>query len=77
MLQRTVKKVIAMYGLFEGKKQIGPSFETEREVWEAALIAALIEGHVTNIPVADENGGQILPRGYSVGRIEEICDPRL
>jgi hypothetical protein len=46
-----------MYALFQGKTQIGGAFSTEKEVWEAALI----EGLVTDVPVADEKGGQILP----------------
>ena len=41
-----------MYALFEGDKQIGYPFPTEKEVWEAALI----EGLVTDVPVADEEG---------------------
>jgi hypothetical protein len=51
-----------MYALFEGDRQIGTPFATEKEVWEAALI----EGLVTDIPVADEEGGQIIPAGYHV-----------
>jgi hypothetical protein len=31
-----------MYALFEGNKQIGNSFRTEKEVWEAALIEGLV-----------------------------------
>ena len=62
-----------MYALFEGTKQIGPPFETEKEVWEAALI----DGLVTDVPVADEEGGQILPKGYQIRRLEEVRDPRL
>ena len=56
-----------MYALFEGNKQIGNPFPTEKEVWEAALI----EGLVTDVPVADEEGGQILPKGYHVKPIDE------
>jgi len=56
-----------MYALFEGNKQIGNPFCTEKEVWEAALI----EGLVTDVPVADEEGGQILPKGYHVKPIDE------
>jgi hypothetical protein len=56
-----------MYALFEGKKQIGSPFPTEKEVWKAALI----EGLVTDVPVADEEGGQILPRGYHVARLDD------
>ena len=61
-----------MYALFEGDKQIGSAFPTEKEVWEAALI----EGLVTDVPVADEEGGQILPRGYHVAKVEEAYAPR-
>jgi hypothetical protein len=60
-----------MYALFEGQKQIGEPFPTEKEVWEAALITGL----VTDVPVADEEGGQILPCGYHVERIGDAYEP--
>jgi len=60
-----------MYALFEGKHQIGSPFPTEKEVWEAALI----EGLVTDVPVADEGGGQVLPRGYHVERVASLKSP--
>lgn len=53
-----------MYALFEGDKQIGSAFPTEQEVWKAALA----EGLVKDIPVADEEGGQLLPKGYHVAK---------
>jgi hypothetical protein len=56
-----------MYALFEGDRQIGNPFPTEKEVWEAALI----EGLVTDVPVADEEGGQVIPAGYHV---EQVAD---
>jgi hypothetical protein len=56
-----------MYTLFEGNKQIGNPFPTEKEVWEAALI----EGLVTDVPAADEEGGQVLPKGYHVKPVDE------
>ncbi|MDF0579832.1 hypothetical protein [Bradyrhizobium yuanmingense] len=61
-----------MYALFEGNKQIGNAFPTEKEVWEAALI----EGLVTDVPIADEEGGHILPAGYHVERVDETFAPR-
>jgi hypothetical protein len=61
-----------MYALFEGKKQIGRAFPTEKEVWKAALITGL----VTDVPVADEEGGQILPGGYHVERVDEASRRR-
>ena len=61
-----------MYALFEGKTQLGRTFETEKEVWEAALI----DGLVTDVPVADEAGGQVLPQGYHVERVEQTYDPQ-
>ena len=60
-----------MYALFEGNKQIGDPFPTEKEVWEAALI----EGLVTDVPVADEEGGSRLqPAGYHVAQVNEHAD---
>ena len=61
-----------MYALFEGNKQIGDPFPTEKEVWEAALI----EGLVTDVPVADEEGGRLLPAGYHVAQVEETFEPK-
>jgi len=43
------------------------SISHRKEVWEAALI----EGLVTDVPVTDEEGGQILPKGYHVKRVDE------
>jgi hypothetical protein len=56
-----------MYALFEGDRQIGNAFPTEKEVW----LAALLEGLVMDVPVADEEGGQILPQGYHVGKVSD------
>lgn len=55
-----------------GKTQISRTFPSEKEVWEAALI----EGLVTDIPVADEEGGQVLPAGFHVEQVEENYDPQ-
>jgi hypothetical protein len=60
-----------MYALFEGDRQIGKPFATEKEVWEAALI----EGLVTDVPVADEEGGRLLPAGYHVQQVNEPSRP--
>jgi hypothetical protein len=60
-----------MYALFERERQIGNPFETEKEVWEAALI----EGLVTDVPVADEEGGHLLPAGYHVQRVDGMSRP--
>ena len=60
-----------MYALFEGNRQIGSPFLIEKEVWEAALI----EGLVTDIPVADEESGQIIPARYHVKRVPDASRP--
>ncbi|MET3840625.1 hypothetical protein [Bradyrhizobium sp. OAE829] len=57
-----------MYALFKGEKQIGNPFPTEKEVWEAALS----EGLVSDIPVADEEGGQVIPKGYHVAHVADV-----
>lgn len=62
-----------MYALFEGERQIGNPFATEKEVWEAALI----EGLVTDVPVADEEGGHLLPTGYHVQEVDGTSRPGL
>jgi hypothetical protein len=60
------------YALFDGDRQIGPNLPTERAVWKQALNSGLI----SDIPVADEAGGQVLPAGYHVKEIrEESCAP--
>ncbi|MET4801041.1 hypothetical protein [Bradyrhizobium sp. LB11.1] len=60
-----------MYALFEGDRQIGKPFATEKEVWDAALI----EGLITDVPVADEEGGRLLPAGYHVQQVNEPSRP--
>jgi hypothetical protein len=60
------------YALFHRDRQIGPRLPTEAEAWKQALDAGLI----SDIPVADEAGGQVLPAGYHVMEIrEERCAP--
>ncbi len=61
-----------MYALFEDDKQIGSPLPTEKEVWEAALI----EGLIMDVPVADEAGGQVLPQGYHIAEVADEFDPR-
>ena len=61
-----------MYALFDDDTQIGQPFPTEIEVWENALK----DGLVKDIPVADEAGGQVLPKGYHLAKIEEQFDAR-
>ncbi|MBN8991669.1 MAG: hypothetical protein J0H42_25810 [Rhizobiales bacterium] len=57
-----------MFALFEGDRQIGNPFATEKEVWEAGLI----EGLVTDLPVADEASGQFIPAGYHVEHVADV-----
>jgi hypothetical protein len=61
------------YALFNGETQIGPGLPTEPEVWKHALD----DGLISDVPVADEAGGQILPARYHVKQIgiEELCAP--
>jgi hypothetical protein len=60
------------YALFDGDRQIGPGLPTEAEVWKQALDS----GMISDVPVADEAGGQVLPAGYHVQAIrEERCAP--
>jgi len=46
----------------------GIPFPTEKEVWKAALI----EGLVTDVPVADEQCGQVIPVGYHVEHVADV-----
>jgi hypothetical protein len=47
------------YALFDGDRQIGENLPTEAAVWKRALECGLI----SDLPVADETGGQVLPSG--------------
>lgn len=60
-----------MYALFEGGKQIGCAFPTEKEVWEAALI----DGLVVDVRMPDEED-RIVPAGYRVLRVPSTNKPR-
>ena len=53
------------YALFDRDRQVGASLPTEAEVWKQALAAGLI----SDVPVADEAGGQVLPAGYHVQQV--------
>jgi hypothetical protein len=57
------------YALFDCDTQVSEPLPTEIEVWKQALEAGLI----SDIPVADEDGGQVLPPGYHV---KEVTDGR-
>lgn len=57
------------YALFDRDRLIGHVLPTEAEVWKQALASGLI----SDIPVADEAGGQVLPIGYHVKEIKEEC----
>jgi hypothetical protein len=61
-----------MYALFRGKTQLAKTYSTEQEVWQAALR----EGLITDLPVADEAGGQVLPPGYHVEQVAEDYEPQ-
>jgi hypothetical protein len=56
-----------LYALFDHDIRIGESASTELGAWQNALRAGLI----SDIPVADEQGGQVLPRGLTVKRMDE------
>jgi len=62
------------YALFNADKQIGPGLPSEPEVWKHALDDRLI----SDVPVAAEAGGQVLPARYHVKEIkieESAPDP--
>lgn len=50
------------------RRQAGNPFPTEKEVWEAALI----EGLVIDVPVADEESGQVITAGYHVEHVADV-----
>jgi hypothetical protein len=50
------------YALFYHDQRIGAAAPTEIEAWRRALRSGLI----ADIPVSDERGGQVLPRGLHV-----------
>jgi hypothetical protein len=55
------------YALFDRDRQIGATQPSEAEVWKQALDRGLI----SDLPVADESGGQVLPAGYHVREVRE------
>jgi hypothetical protein len=60
------------YALFYHDQCIGAAAPTELEAWRRALRSGLI----TDIPVADEQGGQVLPRGLHVKQVAEDFAPQ-
>ncbi len=61
-----------MYALFRGTTQIAGTFPTEHD----CLKAALAEGLIGEVQVADESGAQILPADYHIERVQEPYDPQ-
>jgi hypothetical protein len=55
------------YALFDRDRKIGETLPTEKDVWKQALATGLI----SDVPVADEEGGQVLPIGYHVEEVED------
>lgn len=60
------------YALFYHDQCIGAAAPTELEAWRRALRSGLI----TDIPVADEQGGQVLSRGLHVKQVAEDFAPQ-
>jgi hypothetical protein len=62
------------YALFDRDRQIGGTFPCEADAWKQALA----DGLIGDVPVADEEGGQVLPAGYHVREVpsEQNFDPR-
>jgi hypothetical protein len=73
-----------MYALFRGTLQIAGTFPTEGE----CLKAALAEGLISGVQVADDSVAQILPQAlaqvpaqvlpadYHIARVQEPYDPQ-
>ena len=69
-----------MYALFRGTLQIAGTFPTEGE----CLKAALAEGLISGVQVADDSVAQILPQvpaqvlpaDYHIARVQEPYDPQ-
>lgn len=59
------------YAVFNHDKRVGKPMPTELDAWKQALEAGLIR----DLPVADEEGGQVLPQGFHVEKREEPFDP--
>lgn len=53
------------YALFDRDRQIGRALSTEQEVWKEAVCTGL----VSDVPNADQEGGQVLPIGYHVKEV--------
>ena len=55
------------YALFDCDQKVGETLPTIKEVWQQALEAGLI----SDIPVSDEEGGQVLTVGYHIKEVAE------
>jgi hypothetical protein len=55
------------YALFDCDHKVSETLATVREVWLQALEAGLI----SDIPLSDEEGGQVLPVGYHIEEVTE------
>jgi hypothetical protein len=59
------------FALFYRDQRLSEAKPTELDAWRYALQAGLI----ADLPVADEEGGQVLPSGLQVRRVDETFEP--
>jgi hypothetical protein len=59
------------FALFYRDQRLSEAKPTELDAWRHALQAGLI----SDLPVADEEGGQVLPRDFQVRRLDEAFEP--
>lgn len=68
LIGSTHSEVMMSYALFDCDRKVSETLPTVREVWLQALEAGLI----SDIPVADEDGDQVLPVGYHVKEVADL-----
>jgi hypothetical protein len=65
------RRLLMPYALFNRDERVGEVMPTELDVWKRALEV----GQISDIPVADEEGGQVLPPGFHIKQIGEAYGP--
>jgi hypothetical protein len=72
LIQSTIARGAHSLWLFDYDARVGEPMRTELEAWKQALEAGLI----SDLPVADEEGGEVLPPDFHVRQVDEAFDPR-
>jgi hypothetical protein len=61
-----------VYALFKGDTQLTGTYPSEKELMR--IVSS--EGLIPELKASDKDGSQVLPEGYRIAQVKQICDPQ-